>query len=242
MSSPSGVHEAAGRGGRLEMSRLAWAFLISFVLHLGGYGGYEVGKQTGLWNRLQAPHWLQALRSMLVVAKPVKEEPKPETEPVLAFLDVNPAIATPEAPKNAKFYSDKNSQAANPDTADADVPKISGQQTDIVKTEDVNRSPFDRLQPSMPQPQKEQPAEVARPKAPPGDLAMVKPDVTLRPDQGTAEQSRPRTLKEALLKQNRNQLAGEKIKRDGGASRFRLVPSFDAKATPFGAYDAAFIQ
>jgi hypothetical protein len=32
------------------------------------------------------------------------------------------------------------------------------------------------------------------------------------------------------------------MRQDGGARRQALVPSFDVKATPFGAYDEAFIE
>ena len=66
------------------------------------------------------------------------------------FVDVNPAQATPEAPKNAKFYAAKNSRAANPDpTADTDVPQINGKQADVLKTEDTKRAKFDQLQPDF---------------------------------------------------------------------------------------------
>jgi hypothetical protein len=71
---------------------------------------------------------------------------------------------------------------------------------------------------------------------------MAKPDARLRPDSGTAEESRPRTIKEAMLRQHRNQLVGEKVKEDGGVNRTRIEASFDAKATPFGQYDAEFIE
>jgi hypothetical protein len=54
----------------------------------------------------------------------------------------------------------------------------------------------------------------------------------------TPPRKRPRTVAEA--KAQRAMLAGEKIQQPGGVSR-RGSLSFDAKATPFGAYDAAFI-
>jgi hypothetical protein len=100
------------------------------------------------------------------------------------------------------------------------------------------------LQPSFPKADREQPPEAAKPKTPvaPGDLAMAKPDVTLRQGDGTAEQNKPRTIADALKRQNRTQLVGEKMKQDGGTGRHLEFTSLDAKATPFGAYDAAFIR
>jgi outer membrane biosynthesis protein TonB len=229
------------RPGRFEFSRLAWALGVSLLIHLLSFGGYELGKQLNWWQRAHLPSWLEKTALLMPAPKP----PPPPEETPLMFVDVNPQLATTEAPKDTKFYSDKNSQAANPDAdKDTNVPKITGQQTDIVKTEDVQRSKFDKLQPVFPKAEQEQPPEKARPKTPdtPGDLAMAKPDITLRQDTGTAEQSRPRTITEALMRQNRNQLVGQKMKQDGGASRHLEFTSLDAKATPFGAYDAAFIE
>jgi hypothetical protein len=163
------------------------------------------------------------------------------------FVDVNPQQATAEAPKNAKFYSSKNSQAANPDAdKDTDIPKISGKQIEVVKAEDTQRTKFDKLQPDFAQLARDrEAAEQAKPKTtkPPGDLVMAKPDVTLRQDDGFTEHSRPRTIKEAmLLPQNRTQLVGQKMKQDGGVPRNRLESSLDAKATLTGAYDAELIE
>jgi hypothetical protein len=163
----------------------------------------------------------------------------------LVFVDVNPQLATAEPPRDAKFYSNRNSQAANPEIDfEADVPRISGEQTDIVKAEDVDRTPLDRLQPNFPRADREQPAELPKPSTPqaPGDLAMAKPELQLRESSGTSERARPRTIAEALRLQNRNQLAGRAMKQEGGVNRRVEFTALDAKATPFGDYDAAFIE
>ena len=76
----------------------------------------------------------------------------------------------------------------------------------------------------------------------PGDLAMAKPELELRDSQGTSERARPRTIAEALRLQNRNQLAGEKMRQEGGVKRRLEFTALDAKATPFGDYDATFIE
>ncbi len=164
------------------------------------------------------------------------------------FVNVSPAQATAEPPKEAKYYSDKNSRAANP-TADkiTEIPKIDGKRTEVVKTEDVPREKFTPLQPSRPaqQPQEAQPAIKPKPAYTPGDLTLAKPSPTPRQEDGDANEAkppRPRTLKEALARQQDSRLPGEKMKQDGGVSRRHEIASLDTKATPFGEYDAALVE
>lgn len=231
------------RPDRLDTSRLLWAIVLSLVFHVLCFGGYKLGKKFDLWEKLRLPAWTQKSKVMASVLEEQKR--LQQQEPPLMFVDVNPSLATPEPPKDAKFYSNKNSQAANPESdQEQDIPKITGKQTDIVKAEDVNRSKFDRLQPTIPRAEKEEQPEQAKPKTaqPAGDLALAKPEAQSRKDTGTAERARPRTIKEAMMRQNRNQLAGQKMKQEGGAKRRLEFTSLDAKATPFGDYDAAFIQ
>jgi len=228
---------------RPEISRLAWAFAISIALHLLSYGGYELGKRLNVWEQLRLPAWLQ--RPKLLASVPKQPANPVHQEAPLMFVNVSPSQATPEPPENAKFYSSKNSKAANPDAdKDTDMPKISGKQTQVVKAEDTPRTKFDQLQPDFAQLARERQAEQAKARAtqPSGDMVMAKPDVTLRQGDGTTEHSRPRTIAEAMRRQNRTQLVGEKMKQDGGVNRVRLEASFDAKSTLFGSYDAALIE
>jgi hypothetical protein len=237
---PGRVHEESLRLDRLAYSRLAWALAISLVIHLFCYGTYEAGKRFNM----HLPDWLKKVTLLAAQAKPAKKTPPPDDVP-LVFVDVTPRQAVTEAPKNAKYYSSRNSQAANPNVdQDTGVPKITGDQTQIVKTEDTQRSPYDKLQPDFSRLTHDQEAEKSKPTqpVPPGDLAMAKPDARLRPDDGKAEESRPHTIKEALLRQHRNQLVGEKMKQEGGARQSLQMTSLDAKATPFGQYDAEFIE
>lgn len=237
---PPRNHQGSLRLGRLELSRLAWALVISIALHLSGLGFYEAGKALHVWEKLSQ------LRETAILAALTKQQQKAQEQQQipLEFVDVSPQAAIAEAPKDAKYYSSRNSQAANPEAEkDTNIPKIDGKQIDMVRVEDVQRSPFDKLQPTMQRAKQDEPEERAKPQTPaaPGDLAMAKPETNLRQDTGTAEQPKPRTIKEALLRQNRNQRVGEKMKQDGGTTRFRLDAGLDAKATPFGVYDAAFI-
>ncbi len=235
---PSRVHEGSLRLDQPEFSRLAWAFGISLAIHLACFGTYELGKKFNFLQALHLPAWLQKI----VLASAPKEPRNLPQEAPLIFVDVDPTRSTAEAPKNAKFYSNRNSQAANADAdRDLDIPKITGTQREIAKADDVQRSKFDKLQPVFAP--RDSTAEQPKPKspAPPGDLVMAKPDPNLRPDNGSADDARPRTIKEALMRQHRSVLVGEKMKQEGGVLR-NLGTSFDVKGTPFGSYDAAFIE
>lgn len=240
--SASHAHDATLRLDRIETSRLAWAFALSIAVHLAVWGTYWSGRHYHVWERLHLPGWLQKLSLVLPkFAKPVPP-PKPvETEPPLVFVEVNPAQAMPEAPTKATHYSDKNAVAANPEaTMDTTVPKLTGTQEHVPKTEDVDKNRFNKLMPAMPD---KSPEEEAKPKPtkPIGDLTMAKPDLRESKDPGQAEKKRPRTIKEALAQKPAGQIPGRRMKQDGGVANRSLIPGFDTKMTAFGAYDAAFI-
>jgi hypothetical protein len=243
------------RPQRRELSRLAWAFGISLVIHLLSYGTYKEVSRHHWLDNLHLPSWLQRLRPP---PRTALQDPKllallqqQQREPPLMFVEVNPAVATPEPPKEAKFYSDKNSLAANPKAdKETGVPRIDGTRTEVPRTETVTRPTAAPLQPALPAQPKptaertETQAEElrARPVVPPGDLVMAKPELVAQPDTGQAAQTRPRTVEEAKARlAQAGGLAGEKMKQDGGVKRVRMQAAFDARATPFGAYDAAVI-
>jgi outer membrane biosynthesis protein TonB len=206
-----------------EMRRLGLALALSLAIHLLGWGGYEADKKFGLRERLHLPAWLQ------LVAKKITEPPKPQNnEPQLTFVEV--AQPTAEAPQNTKYYSSQNSRAASQIKGDKDIPQLNGKQTEVAKTENVPRPDFNKLQPATPAPQQK-----LQPAIRPGDLTLGKSENSQQP-----EQPRPRTVKQALAQQS-HQLPGQQMKQDGGMHRQALMSSLDVKATPFGAYDAAFI-
>ena len=248
------------RPEQAEISRLAWAFAISVIFHALVFGGYETGEKYHVWQNLHFPAWVHAPQFLtaLITPKP-KLLPPPRQDTPLMFVNVNPAQASPEPPKDAKYYSDKNSQAANP-SADkiTEIPKIDGMQTDVPKTEDVPREKYTPLQPSPPpQPPKEtqpppsEPPKEAqteakpKPADAPRDLTFAKPSPTSRTTEGDANEAkppRPRTINQALAQLKQSQLPGEKMKQDGGVRRRNEIASLDTKATPFGAYDAALVE
>jgi hypothetical protein len=221
------------RLNRFEMKRLLWAIVISLMLHFLAWGGYELGKKTGLWQRL---HWTPRQQ---LAQKKNPPPPVQQLEPSI-FLDVDPDQATPDAPKDAKYYSSKNSRAANPDASkDLNLPKLDGKQKDVPQTRDVPRTPNSKPQPPAPQPSPQKEAQPAQPKPKEltGDTKLAKLETS--PEKTEDKPERPRTLKEAYAQQPalKPSIA---MNQDGGVLRHAIVPSNDVKLTGFGEYDKRF--
>ncbi|HVV00231.1 MAG TPA: hypothetical protein VHH88_02645, partial [Verrucomicrobiae bacterium] len=139
-------------------SRLVWAFVLSLAAHVFVLGTYEGGKELGVWQAMHLPRWLHP---PALVAKTNPKLSPPPVEVPLVFVDVNPAQAVAQAPKNAKYYSDKNSRAANPNPAhDTKTAEIDGKQKEMVKTEDVPRSKAFPLNPTVPAPKPEKEEQI----------------------------------------------------------------------------------
>jgi hypothetical protein len=235
------AHRDSLRPDRLEIKRLAWALAISIGAHGLIWGGYETGQWLGIWQKLKMPAWVRAVKEA-IVKPPPRERRLQDSEPPMVFVEVNPAVSTAESPKDAKFYSDKNSQAAN-QTMDRDegVPKITGTQENVARTEDVQRD-VNRLQPTAPPQQPPQEESKPKPTTTMGDLALAKPSEFENKEDGQADRKRPKTLQEAMMRQQLNKIPGQQMKQEGGTRRLALVPSLDVKVTPFGAYDHALIE
>jgi len=217
-----------------ESRRLAMALALSLAAHLLVWGGYEFGKTFNLWQRLHLPPL--TLFAKIKPAQPVAQPSEP-----IVFVDVSPAQATTEAPKNAKYFGVHNSIAANPEMdRNKEMPQINGRQTDVPKVEDTRRTaqlgrsevqPLPQTSPSLPKKTQMQLAMNA------GDLTLGKP---LEAQPAEQIQPRPRTLKQALAQQS--QLPGQKMKQDGGVHRHAIAPSLTVKVTGFSEYDRRFIE
>ena len=251
--SVAGTLNQSLRQERAVSSRLVWAFVISIVLHLVIFGGYETGKKLNWWQNAHWPSWLSPVKR-LVEALKKKEIVKPAqplqpSEPPLLFVDVNPALASIEPPKKATHYSSMNSEAANPDVdKESDLPKITGEQRHVIKTEDAPRNKPVPLQPAPappPAPQEPETKEEPKPKPaePKGDLAMAKPEPKpIEQKEPAKPHTKPRTVREALARLPDNVLAGQKMKQEGGVRRKLQTSLFDTQASPLGAYDRALID
>ena len=217
------------RPNRRETGRLGLVLALSLAAHLLVWGGYEIIKEF---------NWLPQLQRL---AKKMEFIPPPiqQPEPPLEFVTVEQPST--EAPENAKYYSSKNSRAANPDAnRNTDVPKLNGTQTDAPMTETVTKPDFNKLQPAS-KPMDSEPAQPVQPTpvVAPGDLSLGKPQDSQQQQQ---EQTppRPRTIEQALAQMHRS--PGVEIRQDGGMHQVALSPSFDVKATPFGEYDNEFVN
>jgi len=258
------------RFSREQNSRLAMAFLLSLLVHALLYSAYQANRRYHWLDAVKVPVWLHPT----VRAANRPNAPAPLTAPPvltvmpMSFAEVSNPSAEP--PKNAKYYSSANSQAANPDASTtSNDPKIIGTDTRMVKTETVTQPAPQPLRPavapSKPAPQTEptvaaakpddaapkakQTQEALKPRAAlaPGDLTLARPDETRRQVEGLDSSSRPRTVKEAYARMARLNpeayagLVGQKMKQEGGVKNRNLVTSLDTKATAYGAYDAALI-
>ncbi|HWF18561.1 MAG TPA: energy transducer TonB [Verrucomicrobiae bacterium] len=239
---------------------LAWAFGISLGIHVLLYGGFNLGNHYGWWKKDLMPSWLKSTKQALAeIKKAQQKQPvnQAQQEPPMLFVEVDPAVATQEAPKNATHYSSHNSHAGNPDiTIDSNDPNINGKQTHVAKTQDADRSKPVPLRPSPPKtpPSPDESAQEAKAKPnggpKPGDLAMAKPaqqpgDVQINPDTGEAKaptHKRPHTLLEALQQQPSAAIPGQKMKQEGGVQHHLDSSAYDAIATPFGEYDRELID
>jgi outer membrane biosynthesis protein TonB len=213
------------RFNRFDNERLILALLLSLAVHLAGFGGYELGKAAQLFQRRKT-----AEKIKIQPAQPVVQDSDPVE---FAFSDQ----PSPDAPKNPKYFSDKNSRAANPDTSqDTGKPKINGKQTDMpgIKDEDLSRQHDSKTQQAS-KLQPELPSQLALNR---GDLKPQNPDESQPHEK--QEPIRPRTLNQARAMQS-SQMPSAKMQQDGGVQR-RAQASFDTKALPSGKYAQEFIN
>ena len=241
--------------GRLVESPVAMAFAFSLLVHVSLYTGWKLGNTFGWWKGSST--WVERLKKSKSPAQKLialaKERARLPKEIPLTFVEIDPAAATLEPPKDAKHYATQNSKAANPDPViDTQKPKIDGKQDKVMRLADVPK-PMP-LQPAPPPPEKEppkppEPTPKAKPLEAPGNLAQAKPEESRKPlagkDELAVNESKPvpkervRTL--AAAREQNKTLVGEKTKQDGGVAQRGKLVTPDAMITPFSSYDAALI-
>jgi hypothetical protein len=253
--------QQSGQSGIMRFLRhsVTQGLAFSLLLHLTLVGSVELAYRLGwlddrrLWLGLRERKPDEALKANANREKPPEEVP-------LVFIDVDPAQASPEPPKEAKYYSSRDSAAANPEPqVDSDVPRIGGTQDQVPKTIDSAQSQPTPLDPAPPPPPETAKSEGNPPEpAPkpavgqlPGDLALAKPgekagsggskSAPEKPEPEEPKPARPRPRRLASVRPQRSEIAGEKMRQEGGVRRMAIESSVDARATPFGAYDAAII-
>ena len=274
---------------RWMRSTLLVSFYYSCLVHVVVLGLWKLGI-------LELPDQLVSLfvkRKSSVAEKRVDSSPtngvsRPREIP-LTFIEIEPDQATPTPPKDARFYSQANSAAANPEPRkETPVPKADGKQERMAKLRDIPRAalppptPAPQIPPKPaapppaaapqppPQPKSEPALQPALPKdtfvpiptpqppkptppkpqpLKPAEAATAKESAPAAPNEPLTAQSkvnldapaakpRPKTLAQARQQAG---LPGEQMKQDGGVRRLGRL-AVDAKATPFGEYDAALIR
>lgn len=156
---------------------LALALALSLLVHGAGYGTWRLGDSLGWWD-WSVPflsRLLERLNTVIVDQEDIqkaleRQREQAAAEMPLMFVDVSPEQASTERPEKPKFYSALNSQAASATAseADAEQPKIEGEQDKVIKTFDTPRN--------------QQPQPVVQPQ--PEQLAQVEPDpAVIEPDQ-----------------------------------------------------------
>lgn len=161
------------------------------------------------------------------------------------FVDVDPALAVAEPPKNAKYTSSENTVASSTKKDESELPELTGNQEKVLKTTENDRpKPEPKAQPLRPTPKVEAPKPSPAPKTyTPGDLAIAKPNDKLNDSKSTepeAEQhQRPKTVAEAKAARG---IAGNKTHHLGGSSNVGLTSSLDVRKSITGDYDRMFVD
>jgi hypothetical protein len=175
------------------------------------------------------------------------------------YSAANSRAANPDTSKNLKTPKIDGKQKQVAKTVDIAKPAPQPAEAEPAKPEKTPEQqpapqPLQPAQQSPAQAQTAQPASApaggeqagnertAKPSLFPGDPSLAAPE--RKPTEEVAEAKplpKPRTIAEAKARKSGG-LAGEKMQQEGGSKKFALQPSFDARATPFGAYDAAVIM
>lgn len=234
-------------------SPLVIALLVSLALHFYVFFVAWLVPQLAHWK--WTPAWLKPLVAAAPAApkvKPAKPIEPVEVEIPLQFIEVDPALASPDAPKQARFTSTANTLAANPNPTKVNKPdpRIDGKREDTLKTFDTTR-PSQPAQPVVPQDLQQQLAkdevkaqEKGGPKA--GDLVLARPTPDAKVDREQearqAEQAQvptPRQRKTvSQARAERGMLVGEQMRQEGGAPRVGVEPTFNVRSSHFGEYSS----
>ena len=169
------------------------------------------------------------------------EKQQQKRQQSVIFLEVPASMASEEAPEDSKYYSTQNSRAADEQSEkETPQPKIEGTQDKVPRI--IDSKPASLAKPTPPEPKPPTPEPKPKPPTPKAETLnpiVAKPEPKLEPKpEPEPKPRRPRTVAEA------KQLAmvqGQKMKQDGGVKKRASIVGLDAKASPFGDYDARLI-
>ena len=218
------------------------AILASLVLHILSFVGWQhraVLGRMALFRPLvkvlapvPRPKALPATPTITFV-----QEPAPQRQ----FIETDTSQVTGEEPKNARFYSDNSTVAANPQNpsgTEGDTPYLDGSETRMLSTANVRpQPPGAPAAPAVaPQPVEQKPAEPLKESAATG-MKVV-------------EEKKPAPEEKPVTPSARKTVAGSNSRRELAATKSRAtslgvrrlgVEAFNVASSPFGAYDKALI-
>jgi outer membrane biosynthesis protein TonB len=178
--------------------RIELALALSALLHLAGAGAWHFRESLGRFPLFRPLEWLVALPerkavpaadpvpsiTFIEVAEPKREKPKPRT-----FVETDNRQVTGEKPKEADFYSDRDTVAANqqnPDKRETDMPYLEGTHEKVMSTEDVPTPSAPAAPPPMPELPPPQPTPTE-----PVKVANVEPPKPIVPEPSPVKPPQP---------------------------------------------------
>ena len=157
------------------------------------------------------------------------------------FLEVPASMASEDAPKDSKYYSTQNSRAADEQSEkETPQPKIEGTQDKVPRI--IDSKPASPANPTPPEPKPETPEP--KPKPPPPKAETLNPIVAKpepKPEPNPEPKPMPRRPRTSAEAKQLAMIQGQKMKQDGGLKKRATIVGLDAKASPFGDYDARLI-
>ena len=162
------------------------------------------------------------------------------------FLEVPASMATEDAPEDSKYYSTQNSRAADEQTEkETTQPKIEGTQDKVPRI--VDSKPTAPAKPTPPEPKPKPPEPKPpepEPKPPPPKAETLNPIVAKpepKPEPKPTAKPKPRRPRTVAEAKQLAMIQGQKMKQDGGVKKRATIVGLNAKASPFGDYDARLI-
>jgi hypothetical protein len=249
---------------RTETSHFTLAALVTLAIHLAVAAGIIWGEWLETPSIFQTVKPKERLVTVRLLAEP-EAKPEAKVNPQV-FVPVDPNVATEQAPKETKNYSNANSLAANPETGKTKTPNIEGEQKTERRAHTDDASAASQRLAAKPAPAKPQSARpvtapvvipnkpTPRRPTPPtivqsGDSGQLAPLQPFNPPDFSStvpmpisklNERRPPSLAEAQSQLGKGTLAGRPSPFDGGVQR-KGPHALDVRLTGFGEYDARFI-
>ena len=212
------------------------SFLLSLLIHLAAALGYLLGVFPKV-EKLMA-----AVVPELIDLEALEQQQRERQRSVI-FLEVPASMASEEAPDDSEFYSNQNSKAADEQTEkETPKPKIDGTQDKVPRIVDSKPEPPPKPPepPEPPEPKPEPKPEPPKPEPAPPKAETLNP-IQAKPEPKPEPKPKPRRPRTVAEAKQLAMIQGDKMKQDGGVKKRATIVGLDAKASPFGDYDARLI-